>query len=405
MTTTLIAVSLALAATGQADVKLRTLDGDIIAGNLANLSPQEVAVSTSSGRQSVRADRIHSLAIRENASKARWKVQVELTDGSIVNGASYASHGAKATIVRAGGAKHEVPLKSVVSARLRDQSGELARQWAEYAAEKVSSDRIVIRRKVDPAAPIPKESLDVMDGVIGDVSESAVNFDVGGGDVIPVKRDRIDGLLYFRGRERASAGPSCVVVDIDDSRWAASEFELVDQMLKLKTISGVSLDLPLDQVRKLDFAAGNLCYLAEMPRDAVVRESWSTASDSEMPGLFAPLVGRAPEGRISIGGETKLGQTVWMPAKSAITVRVPEGFARFNARVGFDDRIGSTDGVKLLVEADGKTLLEELIRRESRLVPIDVDLQGAHRVRITVDYGGQSVLGDQLVLCEAMFLR
>jgi hypothetical protein len=94
-----------------------------------------------------------------------------------------------------------------------------------------------------------------------------------------------------------------------------------------------------------------------------------------------------------------------MPAKSAITVKVPAGFARFQARVGFDDRVGSNDGAKLLVEADGKVLLDKLIQREARLVPIDVDLKGARRVRITVDYGGQSVLGDQLVLCEAMFTK
>ena len=62
-------------------------------------------------------------------------------------------------------------------------------------------------------------------------------------------------------------------------------------------------------------------------------------------------------------------------------------------------------GVRLKIEADGKTLYDELIKREPQLATLDVDLAGARRLRITVDYGGESFIGDQLVLCEAMFTK
>jgi len=396
-----------LAALGQADAKLRTLEGQMHSGRLVSVTDNEVVLATAGGEQSFPPARLDFVGLNLTAASSRWKVQVALIDGSVLNGTSYGVLQGKATVTLSDGSQRELPLKSVVSVRLREQTGELARQWAEYLAEEAASDRIVIRRKAaqdDPAVTSLADSLDVMEGVLHDVTDTTVHFDVAG-EVLKVKRDRVDGLVYFRGRESAPTAATCFVVDIDDCRWAIRTLQLANQTLKLETPSGVSAELPLNRVRKIDYASGNRRYLSELTRDALVRETW-TGPDSEEDGggVFALSSGRSPEGSISIGGQT-YSQSVWMPARTALTVRVPAGFQRFQAQVGIDDRVGNTDGARLLIEADGKVLLDELMKREARLTPVNVDLKGARRVRITVDYGGESFLGDQLVLCEAMFVK
>lgn len=394
---------LTAAALAQVDVQLRTLEGKSVAGPLAALNDRQVTLLIGGKEQSFAPGQLHTLGFNEKAKPARWQVQVTLTDGSTLNAASYAAAQGKATIVLSDETSLRIPLSTVATVRLRDQSSAaLAKQWAEYLAEAATADRIVIRRKLAEGGSTA-ESLDIMEGVLGDVTEALVNFEVEG-DPLEVKRPRIEGLLYFRGRAAALPPAMCIVVDIDDSRWSARTLELSSDELQLTTPAGTKHSLPLARIRRLDYAAANRRYLTDLPRDSLLRETWLDGAAEPALGVFSPLTGRTPEGPISMGGEPH-PQALWMPAKSALIVRVPEGFSRFQAQVGIDDRVGTTDGARLLLEADGKVLFDEVLQRESALRRLDVDLAGARRVRITVDYGGQSFVGDQLVLSEAMFVR
>jgi hypothetical protein len=388
----------ALATLAQTDVKLRTLDGQSASGQLIRISDREIVIAAGGKEQAFAPEKLEAVGLHEQASTAKWKVQVQLVDGSQLNAASYSASGAKAKLTLLDNTAHELPLKSVQSVRLREQTGELALQWNDYLSREANGDRIVIRRKAGAA-----ESLDIMDGVIKDISDTTVVFNDGGGD-LKVKRERVDGLLYFRGGENAAAAPACVLVDIDNSRWAARSLQLTGKAISLTTTSGAKVEVPLARVRRLDYAAGNRQLLAELPRESVTRETWFTVAAKDPVKSFAPQVGRTPEGPIALGGEL-CPTGLWLPAKTALIVRVPAGFKRLSARVGIEDRVASSDGARLKIEADGKTLYDELIKRDAQLATLDVDLQAARRVRITVDYGGESFIGDQLVLCEAMFVK
>ena len=399
----MLALALALSTLTQADVKLRTLEGQTVSGALVRLTDAEIVLSVNGKEMAFSSAKLDTLGVRESAAAAKWNMQVALSDGSLLQGSSYSVAQGKASVVLADGSTRELPLKSVVSVRLREQSGELAKQWNEYLAQAAASDRLVVRRKGDAKAG-GVESLDVLEGVIKDVTETTIVFDAGGGDVLKVKRERVDGLIYFRGREPAPAAAACLVVDIDDSRWAAKTLQLAGQAVKLVTSSGLTVDVPLERIRKLDYAASNRRFLSELPRDSLTRETWLSSDPKESAQAFAPQVGRTPEGPLVIGGEL-CPRGVWLPAKSVLIVRTPAGFTRFQTQVGIDDRVANTDGARLKIEADGKTLFDELIKRDPQATPVSVDLQDARRLRITVDYGGQSYLGDQLVLCEAMFIK
>lgn len=394
----MIYLLLALSTLSQTDVKVRTLDGQTAAGQLVRISDRELVIAAGGQEQSFAPERLEAVGVHESAAPAKWKVQAGLVDGSVLQGASYSVAGAKSKVALLDGAVHELPLKSVLSVRLRQHTGELLQQWNDYASREATGDRIVVRRKAGTA-----ESLDVMEGVIKDITETTVNFDVGD-EVLKIKRERIDGLLYFRGNEPPAFAPACVVVDIDDSRWAAKSLQLAGQALALTTSSGAKVEVPLERVRRLDYAAGNRKLLTELPHESQTRETWFTIAGKEPARSFTPQVGRTPEGPITLGGEL-CPSGLWLPAKSSLIVRVPAGFSRFSARVGIDDRVASSDGVRLKIEADGKILYDELIRREPHPVSLDVDLRTARRIRITVDYGGESFIGDQLVLCEAMFVK
>ena len=71
--------------------------------------------------------------------------------------------------------------------RLKEQNEKIAQQWVEIVASKRAADLIVVRRD---------EAIDYLEGVLGDVTPEAVQFKLEG-DVVNVKRPRVEGFLYF----------------------------------------------------------------------------------------------------------------------------------------------------------------------------------------------------------------
>src|SRR5829696_3322947 len=123
----------------QTDVKLRTLDGQSATGQLIRISDREVVIAAGGKEQAFAPEKLEAIGLREQASSAKWKVQVQLVDGSQLNAASYSASGAKAKVTLLDNTAHELLLKSVQFVRLREQTGELAQQWNDYLAREAAA--------------------------------------------------------------------------------------------------------------------------------------------------------------------------------------------------------------------------------------------------------------------------
>jgi hypothetical protein len=409
----LLLISLLSAGGEPAQGKLHTLAGQTVDGGVVRLTDREVVIAQGDQEQVFAPAALRALEFPKRSALAAAPVQVGLVDGSLLQAAVFTLAEAKAKVTLPDRTTHEIPGRLIAWVRFRGAGGDLDTQWNQFQGEESTADRLIVRRKGSPdgePAVAPVETLDAMEGVIGDVTTASIAFEFDG-DTLNVKRERVEGMLFLRSGDSALPAAACYAVDQQGSRWAVKSLELAGDTLKLATATGLSLELPLVQLQKIDYAASNVQYLSELVPERSARTSWlqpddATANSGEEspPSLFQPLSGRTPEGVITVGGNT-FTQGMWMPAKSSMIVRIPAGFQRFQAQVGIDDRVNGTDGARLLIEGDGKVLFDQVMGRQSQPTPVDVPLAGARRVRITVDYGGESFLGDQLVLCEAMFTK
>lgn len=397
-----LVAALGLTQAVQAQITVRTVQGEAIAGIPIAITEKGVSVEREMQRVELVAKELVQVVSNEDAVPAKFKVQVGLDDGTRISALRYTTSGTKATLELPDSSKLEVPLRNINWVRLSDFDSTLAEQWQEILSEPSTSDRLIVRRAGDAG----KLALDVMEGVVGTAGEVAIDFDLSG-DALKVKREKIAGLTYFHKAGAKQAAAKCEVVDIDGSTWAAASLVFQDGKLKVATPSAVSVSLTLDRVRSIDYASSNQRYLSDLPHDAVTRSSWFeiVATKSDVIGKgFTPQFDRTPSGTIQVGGEM-ITKGVWMPAVSTMVVDVPAGFTKLTARLGVDDHVGATDGVKLTVEADGKVLFDKLVTRTPKTEPMVVELGSARRIRIRTDFGGKSRLGDQIVLCEAKFVR
>ncbi|HEY2826653.1 MAG TPA: NPCBM/NEW2 domain-containing protein, partial [Pirellulales bacterium] len=92
-------------------------------------------------------------------------------------------------------------------------------------------------------------------------------------------------------------------------------------------------------------------------------------------------------------------------SRTAIDYRVPAGMKKFKATAGIDDSVRDIGNIRLKISADGKTLFDKPVTGKDVPVELDLEVAGAKRLSILVDYGDQFDAGDYLDLADARMLK
>lgn len=410
---------LTLAAVAAPDVTVRPLDGESIEGKLAELSAAQVTVETKSGPQSVPAAGVMWIelpAVTTPSEKpAAW---IELLDGSRIVAASFTAAAGKAQLELLTGSTVEVATRAIRTVRFRPQTPELAGQWREITSQNAAADMVVIRktsmRSVEQGENEPttvtEQSLDQLEGTLLDVTPDSVRFEYDG-DKIDIRREKLEGLVYYQAAKRDFSPPLARLIDAGGSSWAIREVQLAENNVIATTVGNVALELSIAVIAKIDFSVGNVAFLSELEADSGANES----AVSLQPANMAYKFGRVFQVRTGpplgaeffrVGGQRfDSGLSLHSPAK--LVYRVPEGFRRFRASVGIDDTVISPGAFDLVVMGDGKELARHKFSSDQarKAIPLDLAIEGVRRVTIVVDPAGGQDIGDQLNLCDARFTK
>ena len=165
-------------------------------------------------------------------------VVVELTDGSIIRGRQYLAHGSQAQITLADGKVLDAPVGVVRTVQLRQSSGGLGSEWSRLINMKVDSDLLIVRGE---------ENLDYHKGVLHDVTEDVVRFDIDG-EILPVKRRRCLVLPIVTAWRPESPPAVCRITDSAGSQWFVSRSGS-RRDLQWTTPAGLSVARPLERHR------------------------------------------------------------------------------------------------------------------------------------------------------------
>jgi hypothetical protein len=405
-----------------AEVVVRPLSGeDALTGELVSLSADTIRVKTAAGEQSLPVKEIQSLEFPAPAPAEKPSLWLELVDGSKLGAQSYLASEGRATVGLLGGTNVQVATRSIRHVRFREHAGELAEQWQAIVKGEPTSDLLVIRRKTTRAAeggeegaPATEiEALDELDGTVLEVTAGSVKFEFGG-DQLDVKRERIDGIVYFHPVQRQLPAPICRVTDASRSLWTAKSIELEEGRLQFVTTAGVSASLPLDQVAQLDFSSGNVAFLGELEAESTLqdgsfqpRNMTATFKLLKSPRWIAGGSQRPFGGEgLNIGGK-KFTRGMALSSRTRLSYRIPEGMTRFRALAGLDDAAGPAADLTLVILADNREVYRQSFAAsgERQPVPIDLEVGSAGRWTIVVEDGSGLDIADQLDLAEARFTK
>src|SRR5258706_9208031 len=245
-------VFLALIAAAGPDVTVEPLEGKPIAGRLTELSAEKLVIETAAGPQALAPKELQSVQLGGIPVSERPQIWADLVDGSLLVGRSYQSAGGKASLETISGEKLDLPPRAVRAIRFQSQSPEIAAQWEPLLKAEATGDMVVLRktttRQVEEEGKEPKSVtetvLDQLEGTIQEASPAGAKFEFDG-DKIDVKREKMEGIIFFQPTKRQIPAPVCKLRTTDGCVWSVRSLDLKGESVSITTTGGVSESLPL----------------------------------------------------------------------------------------------------------------------------------------------------------------
>lgn len=390
---------------GELPVEVRTLDGQTQSGLLLKLDDQRLVLRVGDdelpiGLDGLLAVEFASTAARPPAATQPAAVIVQLRDRSRLDCQEIAATAENAQLRLLDGAQAELATAGVEWIRFPTPSAAVTAEWERIVEVKTAGDLIVVRKG---------DALDYLEGIIRSIQPDVVEFELDG-EVLPVKRAKVEGLRFFRPAQAELPQPICLVYRANGAPpLPAAKAEIAAAGLMVQTPGGLRLELPWDRVKRLDYSQGKIVFLSDLEWDPQLYERQAyfggTAPIAEGLDLFAPQRDRALDGKPLVLDRRSYSKGLALHSRTRLVYRLPGAYRRFQALAGIDDRTDDQGDVRLVIEGDGRELYAANISGADRAVELDLDITGVKRLSILCDFGKDWDVADHLILAEAKVIK
>ncbi|MDP7275626.1 MAG: NPCBM/NEW2 domain-containing protein [Planctomycetaceae bacterium] len=371
------------------------LAGRRITGQLVSLSESGVTLQGPKGPIEIRAADL--LDVRFPAAKTpvqnpktpvvKTRAWVRLVDGGRISCRTLTATPRQVQVQTQHLGDVTLPAGRVATVRLGTLDAAVADAWNELRGREIKRDRLVIRKG---------NVLDHLDGVVGEIDAKVVKFLLDG-DELPVPRERVFGILFFRNVARSKPA-ACQAVLRGGDTLALSAVSMRAAICQATLEGGQQVKLPFARLERLDFAASRVVYLSALvPRDIEYTPyfdvTWKYRRDTNLDG-----------GPLRVNGKT-FARGLALHSKTRLVYSLARRHRRFQAWMGIDALVGRRGNVHVVISADGKKLLEADVKGTEKPRLVDLDITGLRELQILVDYGGDLDIADHLDLADAKLVR
>jgi len=316
-------------------------------------------------------------AIEGTPAPAAGRVRVAFTDGTFLEGEDFFVSGAGSGLSLPGG-RAELPLTRVREVEFIAADPGARHRWLEAVPDGVTSDLVVVGKGA---------GYEFVECAIKAVSADSVTVVIDD-ETIPVRRSKVIGLRWLRGN---SPAPGTVVrvtggiLRAETVAWTPAGLVLDGDDAERRTT------LPAGALEGIDYAAGRTTHLATLPPERLDVDPFfgPLAAVADLAAYFAPRA-------VAADGQTATKLDLVMRPRTVATWRIPPQGRRLRMRLV---QAAGPGPAALTIALDGRTVLQQMVSGEEA-VPVDVDVAGARRLVVTVDFGPAGGMAGAVRLLE-----
>ncbi len=363
------------------------LNGPPIVGPLISADSTKVVVETKTGTIEKSASDIGRINFGNRLNSKVPSVTLFFMDGSKVFGEKLTGKTVSGWRLKDVSEKEiAIPSKSLRAVLLRAIPPELEGAWQGAILETKDADSVIVQR--------PGNSIDRINGVIVQLQETSVLFDLDGQQIdIPI--DKLIGLVWFQ-RELDRVKPTFEVNTTDRSRWMAESFAWRSNVLELKTSQGLSISVPQAEIQSINYSSANVRWLSEM-------ESLEASSEKQIE-FRTPIASldRAYAPRFIVNGRAPLPTSLasekdlYFPSPGHYLFRVPEGFSSLQCRVERTDEGQQRTDLTIQIWQEDVQVSEQLLAHNRDFADLDVQLKPEKKTKLVVICKSKLMIGTEV---------
>lgn len=388
--------ALVLLTAGAAPAEIQTLSGKKLTGEPVGVDKQALILKTADGEvRHPLADVLQiDLAATDAPPTGPW-VEVELTDGSVLNCSKVEFRAKSLAVVLTSGIPVEAPYTAIASICRDAHDPRIRAEFRQLAARRAQADMVAVRSE---------GRLNALEGTLaaGLASGDGLEFTVPGSEQKSnPKLAKVAGFVFVNRVDPNAAPAVCRVTDSGRSTIAASAVNWDDRGIELATPTGLKWRYPsASSVSRLDFSRGKLVWLSDLtPSRADVSIS------TEDNGNFGKFVRYRADKNLENGPLRMEGaqyaKGLGLHAGTLLAYDLGGEFNQFRAVVGVDESAQSESPVELVITGDGREMFRGAMSRRNPARSLALDVRGVQQLRIEVRPAGLLELGGELNLADA----
>ena len=370
-----------------ASVSVSMLSGPPVVGSLVSADSAKVVVETKTGTVEKSSSDIGRINFDNKLGSNVPPVSLLLMDGSKVFGSTLTGKSISGWRLKdSSGKEVAIPSKSLKAVLFKSIEPELENAWRGAILETKNADAVIVQR--------PGNSVDRIDGVIVQVQEASISFDLDGQQIeIPI--EKLIGLVWFQ-RDLERVKPTIEVNTTEHSVWMAESLSLNSKVLEIKTSQGLSISIPQTKLLNINYASANIRWLSEVASlDAVAEKQIEFRTPiASLDRAFAPrfiVNGRAPL-PTSLASEKDL----YFPSPGYYVFRVPEGFSSLQCRVERTDEGQQRTDLTIEVWQDDVRVAERSLAYNSDVTELDIPLKPEKKTKLLVICKSKLMIGTEI---------
>ena len=329
--------------------------------------------------------------------------EIELTDGSRLRCSKFTIKQKAFAIDLMPGPKDvpppsfDLPMSSVFFAFRGADDPKHRDEWKKLLQTRGKRDLYVIRQA---------DGLTSVQGTLieGNADGTKVVFEKEDGVREELLLSRATGGLVFNQPQAAQVPPTlCRVNDVFGNTLLAQAVDLSGSGMKVTTVSGVVVTYPsLAGVSQLDYAHGNIAYLSDLLPKVEAPELPADEANKTLNVKAQYIADKAPTNApLKLDG-VEYPKGLWITADTALTYTLGGDYREFKATIGILDQVGdSATEATVSIEADGRVLFADTIRRKDKPKGVTLDVKNVKLLRIHVEASSPFFNGSQAVLADA----
>ena len=381
-------------------MRVELSDGSTVEGRLQSIGGASVTLTVDGEEQTLALDGVTLIRSNPPSAENASATQVFLVDGSVLRCQSLAAKDGKLALQMIDESTSSIATRLVDFVQFLGSDVKPDADWQTLIADERESDALVVRRD---------KKLQMVDGVIGTITDLAVSF-TAGERTADVKRERLAGLLFYRRYSEEAIPPKFVVELTDGSAIRATSLSIDQQRAAVVSMCGAELSFTTDAIATINFREGRSVWLTDLEpasntwtpllAGSAVLEKLKEFSVSRFDRNFSgrPLEVLALNETAGTLARKEYSRGFAIKGGGKLSYIVGKQYKKLTGLIGFDPNANSAGVVKLIVQVDGVNRIEKVLKASEmeRPLPIEIDLSDASRIVFEVEYHDRRGVGDIL---------